>query len=111
MSAPEEQGLPPAYAEVRERYGALVFDLAMSRGLAGQAAEVLAALVRKHASRGGQAALGSLVAGYNHAYATLVREAKIDEAMLVACDNAIQRAYAESLVVAESPLILPGRLH
>ena len=94
--------LPEYFRPVAKEFGRDLFALTMNVGMAAQAAE--------HASRS-PAALELLCTSYNELSSSYIKKMGWTEVQLLACDQAIQLAFASQLQVPSSSLVLPPNLH
>lgn len=94
------EDIEPLFRDVARKYGRSMFALVMNAGMAQQAAQALATLAQKHASRSGLHAVGMLSSAFNQVSNELVQLQGWDEALLAQCDRDIQLAFSHRLVVA-----------
>ena len=105
-STKEMEGLDACFAEVVETYGRSMFALIMNAGLAQEGMTKLAAVIEKHQSRGGQAALQILGRAFNQLSNAYVQSQGWAPELLAQCERDIQRAYAGWVAVADSLIIV-----
>lgn len=100
-------GIEPTFHEVVKKYGRPLFALVMNAGLAGQATQVLAAIVEKHHSRGGAHALGVLAQSFNQISNEYVKRMGWEAGMIAQCDRDVQLAFAGKIQIpGQSPIVL-----
>lgn len=98
--------LRECFRPVAEKYGREMFALVFNAGIASQAAQVMAQLAEKHASRGGLHAIGMLSQSFNAVSNSYAKKMGWTEAELAQCDRDIGLAWKGQIVVPGQAIIL-----